>query len=102
MKITKTHIVLSALLQCFILVVCNAQTPAIPSLQAPTAKIVVDGNIKEWGDSLKYYNKENKIDYAISNDKENMYVAVKIKDRIQQIRVLNAGLTFSVDTKGKK
>src|ERR1700743_3750947 len=104
MKPYFTRISLAAVLQITVALVCRAQSPnpAIPTLQAPAAKIVIDGDVKDWGDSLKYYNKENKIDYAITNDKENMYVAVRIKDRIDQIRILNAGLTFSVDTKGKK
>lgn len=78
----------------------SAQTTA--TLQAPPPNIIIDGNIKEWGDSLRYYNADNKIGYAIANDKQNLYIAVCITNRIQQIRALKAGITFSADTRGKK
>jgi len=104
MRTSFARIAFAAALQIFAVGMfsAQAQAPAFPTLQAPPSKIVIDGDVKEWGDSLQYYNKENKINYAIANDKENLYMAVRIKDRIQQIRALNAGVTFSVDTKGKK
>jgi hypothetical protein len=80
----------------------SAKSVTIPSLQAPPVSVMVDGDIKDWGDSLRYYDKENKIGYTLANDKENLYIVVMIKDRVQQIRALKAGVTFSVDTRGKK
>src|ERR1700712_1677740 len=77
---------------------CQAQTKLLP----PPAGIAIDGDIKEWGDSLSYYNKEKQLNYGIANDAENLYVAIRIKDRSEQIRVLRAGLTLSIDTRGKK
>jgi len=71
-------------------------------MQAPPAKIVIDGDVKEWGDSLRYYNAEKKINYAIANTKDTLYIAVRINDRSQQRRILKAGITFSIDPKGKK
>jgi uncharacterized membrane protein YgcG len=72
------------------------------TLQPPPANITVDGDIKEWGDSLRYYNAEKQLNYALANDQENLYVAIRINDRSEQIRVLRAGLTLSIDTRGKK
>ena len=82
---------------------CIAQTKTMQNtLQAPHDSIKVDGNLQEWGDSLRFFNGENQIHYAISNDKDNLYIAAKITDRSQQIRILHAGLTLGIDTKGKK
>jgi hypothetical protein len=106
MKILFTRISIAvAIVQLVISSASSAQSPkstTIPNLLPPPANVVVDGDAKEWGDSLRYYDKENKIGYSLANDKENLYMIMRIKDRIQQIRVLKAGVTFSVDTRGKK
>jgi uncharacterized membrane protein YgcG len=80
--------------------VCSAQ--AIATLQTPPAKIAIDGSIKEWGDSLRYYNAEEHINYAIANTRDTIYMAVRVNDRSEAIRILKAGLTFTIDPKGKK
>jgi len=79
-----------------------AQTTPTAALQAPPKNVVVDGSIKEWGDSLRYYNAEKRINYAVANSKDTLYMAIRINDRSEQTRVLRAGLTFSINTKGKK
>jgi len=71
-------------------------------LMPPPPKIVVDGSISEWGDSLRYYNPEKHWNYAIANTKDTLYLAIRFNDRVDQVRVLRAGLTFSIDPKGKK
>jgi len=80
----------------------NAQSKTTPTLQPPPAKIEIDGDAKEWGDSLHYYNTVNQINYDIANSKDTLYMAVRISDRSQQARILKAGFTFSIDPKGKK
>jgi YD repeat-containing protein len=79
----------------------HAQTTAA-TLQTPPQNIVVDGSIKEWGDSLRYYNAEKRINYALANNKDTLYMAVRVNDRSEQARILRAGITFSINPKGKK
>ena len=81
---------------------CHAQSEPQLTLKAPPAKIDIDGNIREWGDSLTYYSPEERINYMLANNKDTLYLAVKIYDRTEVTRVLKAGLTFSIDTRGKK
>lgn len=82
---------------------CNAQTNSVPNkLQGPPQNITIDGDLREWGDSLPYYNEDKHLNYALANDQETIYMAIRIVDRSEQIRVLRAGLTFSIDTHGKK
>ena len=71
-------------------------------LAPPPANISIDGTLKDWGDSLRYYNEEKKLNYSLANDNENIYMAIRINDRTEQARILNAGLTWSINTKGKK
>lgn len=72
------------------------------TLLPPPADVKIDGNISEWGDSLRYYNAEKKLNYTLANDKDNVYMAIRVNDRTEQERILGAGLTLSIDTKGKK
>ncbi|MBD1394035.1 hypothetical protein [Mucilaginibacter glaciei] len=80
----------------------NAQSNKPGNMLAPPARVLVDGSLKEWGDSLRYINDEKKIPYTLANDQENLYVAIRISDRTEQARILNAGITISIDPKGKK
>jgi hypothetical protein len=82
---------------------CNAQTkPAQNILQPPPPNITIDGDLNDWGDSLRYYNQDKQIKYSLANDKDNIYMAIRINDRTEQVWILNAGLTLSIDTRGKK
>jgi hypothetical protein len=104
MKKHSLRLVLTIILQISAVLVCRAQAskPASNSLQPPPPNIVIDGDAKEWGDSLRYFNADKNISFSLANDKENLYMAMRISDRSQQIRVLRSGITFSIDTKGKK
>jgi YD repeat-containing protein len=89
-------------IQLITTVVCHAQTDVNLKLKIPPAHITIDGDIKEWGDSLTFYSPEERLNYMISNNKDTIYLAVKIFEKSEIARVLNAGLTFSIDPKGKK
>ena len=100
MKIPYCKLSFAFIIQLSALSLANAQKAA--TLLPPPKNIAIDGDIKEWGDSLRYYNTEKQINYAIANDKDNLYVAVRIEDRREQNKILKAGITFSIDPKGKK
>ena len=74
----------------------------LSTLQAPSATINIDGDLKDWGDSLRYYNDEKKLNYTLANDKTTLYAAIRISDRVQQMQTLHGGITLSIDTRGKK
>jgi len=90
-------------LQLFISATAFAQDKAAANhLLPPPSSIVTDGDLKDWGDSLRYYNRDKQLNYALANDQDNLYMAIRINDRSEQIRVLRAGLTLSIDPRGKK
>lgn len=72
------------------------------ALKPPPAAVTIDGKNTEWGDNLAYHNTENNIHYAISNDKEYLYLVIKTNDEKQLNNILFGGVTFSIDTKGRK
>ncbi len=74
----------------------------IVALKTPTTAVTIDGDNKEWGNDLAYYNDYTKIHYTISNDKDNLYLVIKTKDEKQLTNILFGGVTFSIDTKGRK
>jgi uncharacterized membrane protein YgcG len=104
MKIFFSCLAYTFIAQLFAIGICNAQSnkSTVSTLQAPPQNIVIDGDIKKWGDSLRYYNTEKHINYSIANDQDNLYMAIRINDRLEQRKILKAGITFSVDPKGKK
>ena len=90
-------------LQLFFLNITFAQNKAVANkLQPPPSNLVIDGDLKDWGDSLRYYNQDKQLNYALANDQDDLYMAIRINDRSEQIRVLRAGLTLSIDIRGKK
>lgn len=72
------------------------------ALKAPPTAVKIDGINTEWGEDLAYHNADNNIHYTISNDKENLYLVIKTNDAKQQNNIIFAGVTFSIDTKGRK
>src|ERR1700739_4386842 len=76
--------------------------PAVNTLQQPPANIKVDGDLKDWGDSLRYYNADKKLYFSLANSKDTLYMAIRINDRSEQTRILHAGLTLTIDPKGRK
>jgi YD repeat-containing protein len=99
-NIPRTFLALTLIL--LITVAKNYAQDKLLTLSAPPAKIAIDGDAKEWGDSLRYYNKEKHLNYSLANTNDTLYMAIRFNDRVDQMRVLHSGLTFSIDTRGKK
>ena len=100
---------MKASLFCFVLAALAVPLTVFPqsknqqsTLQPPPANLVIDGSLKEWGDSLRYFNQDKKLNYTIANDKDNIYLVLRLNDHTEQQRALTAGITFSIDPKGKK
>jgi len=93
MQIPYCKLSLAFIIQLSALTLVNAQTKTA-TLLPPPKNIAIDGDVKEWGDSLRYYNTEKQINYAIANDKDNLYLAVRIEDRREQNKILKAGIVI--------
>lgn len=62
----------------------------------------IDGNLNDWNDSLKHYNENTGFSFNISNNKDYLYLAIKSQDKKNLSRILARGISFSVNTEGKK
>lgn len=80
----------------------SAAFAQITSLKAAPAKVIIDGSLAEWGDSLNFTNPETQMHYTLANDKENLYLVVKTDDPVQQHAIIANGLTLGIDTRGHK
>lgn len=68
---------------------------------APAA-IKIDGDLSEWGNLVSGYDEKTRLFYAVSNDSKNIYLAIKSENKNDIPKILSRGLTFSVNTEGKK
>jgi hypothetical protein len=94
MKKIATCIIIPLAAQLFTATIVNAQAAKTSqnTLQPPPNAIKIDGDLKDWGDSLRYFNEEKKLNYALANDKTTLYAAIRITDKMDQMRTLNAAL----------
>ncbi|MCC8425193.1 hypothetical protein [Mucilaginibacter sp. UR6-11] len=99
MKITNTSLIALAIFQLLLISSSYAQTN---TLKPAPANVTIDGSLKEWGDSLSYYNPETQLNYTLANDKDNLYLVLKTNDPIQQHGILTWGITLGIDTRGHK
>lgn len=68
----------------------------------PPPPVTVDGNAADWPQQNLLYNKDTKLAYAVSNDKDGINILLKSDDQQQQMKMLNAGVQILVDVEGKK
>jgi len=61
-----------------------------------------DGTTTEWPAERFETDKETNITYAVDNDAENLYVAMRITDQPEQMKMMRMGMRFFIDVKAKK
>ena len=63
---------------------------------------LLDGNTTEWPAEKFMTDKTTRIDYAVDNDNQTLFLAINVPDQNTQKRVMQEGLSLYIDTKGKK
>lgn len=71
------------------------------SVFAP-AHVKIDGNLNEWNNDFKAYNRNTRLLYILSNDQKNMYLVVKSTDFTTKAKIIAGGVDLIVNTEGKK
>jgi len=64
--------------------------------------ITIDGDSKDWPSPYPEYDDKAMLGYAVSNDKENLYITVETGDPATQLKILREGLTVWIDKKAEK
>jgi len=70
--------------------------------QTAPAQIRIDGKNLEWNDTFLALNKRTQLSYTISNDKNNLYLAIKTADAATINKIIAGGISFAINTEGKK
>lgn len=71
------------------------------SIWAP-ANIKIDGNATEWNNQFQAYNKATNVFYTIANDDKNLYLAIQATERNIIYKIINGGITLTINNTGKK
>jgi hypothetical protein len=64
--------------------------------------VTADGSNKDWPSAYPDYDSKASLGYAVSNDKENLYIRVETGDQATQMKILRNGLTVWIDKTGAK
>lgn len=62
----------------------------------------IDGQLNDWNDSLDHYNNTAKLYYSLTNDNENIYLAIKNNSRENLMTILATGISFSANIESNK
>jgi hypothetical protein len=74
----------------------------VPAMQRAPRNVQVDGKMTEWGDTLAMYDPKTKLNYTVANDDSNIYVCAFVADAPTKHKIMNAGITVSINSEGKK
>lgn len=64
--------------------------------------IVVDGRNNDWPSPYPFADTHARIMYAVSNDRDKLYVTVETRDTRTKLKILNAGMKLWIDTTGAR
>jgi hypothetical protein len=95
--IRKTWFPLSCLL-----ITASCSHHLAPEDHYQTTLVTADGNPGDWSLPLRFSNTSYTMQYNVSNDDKNLYIAVSSADDNTQLRILRSGMTIYFDPKGKK
>ncbi len=62
--------------------------------------ITVDGYNNDWPSPYPEYDEKAMLGYAVSNDKENLYITIETGDPATQLKILHTGITLWIDKTG--
>lgn len=67
-----------------------------------SSPVTIDGNDTEWRKPLNFFDNASGIMYAISNDKDNLYLCFTVNDEMRMKKLMSAGWTIKLSSKEKK
>uniref|UniRef100_F4CDK0 Uncharacterized protein n=1 Tax=Sphingobacterium sp. (strain 21) TaxID=743722 RepID=F4CDK0_SPHS2 len=103
MRFQKTNLLIcTCLLLSFCSVYAQKKKSIVPTAIDFRSDIQIDGDLSEWGDSLRNYYEKQDLQYEIANDEKQIYVAMRVKDGSWQTQALHQGFSFLVNKEGKK
>ncbi len=80
----------------------HGRTPEVMPGTWQGLPVEIDGNSKDWPSPYPNYDSKARVAYATSNDEQYLYITMETGDEMTQMKILQNGMTVSVDTSGKK
>lgn len=74
--------------------------PAVAQWQ--NKPLTIDGSDADWDRPLQHYVREEKVSYSITNDSRNLYILLSTKDRQEQQKIIEGGMSVWVNMRGEK
>lgn len=68
------------------------------SMRWQSREINIDGQPDEWSIPLQFFDNTTGLNYEVSNNRENLYLAIRVTDRITQQQIISSGLLVEFDT----
>src|SRR5882724_916977 len=64
--------------------------------------LVIDGSDSDWVKPLPWYAAKERLAWSLSNDRENIYVLLTVKDPREQQKIIEGGMTVWINTQAEK
>lgn len=96
--------IFSVIFVVLILVSCGSSKHSSKRLPGAwqVSPITVDGYNNDWPSPYPEYDDKAMLGYAVTNDKQNLYISVETGDPATQLKILRNGLTVWIDKNGGK
>jgi hypothetical protein len=100
MKFKKTlHIVATV---TFLLFLAGCSSPLVYSSIWQSKPVTIDGKANEWRIPLDFYDDKTKLNFTVTNDKDNLYFCIRATEDATQKGIIHSGLQIWIDTAGGK
>jgi hypothetical protein len=96
----KINSLIGCIIAALLLSNCSPKEFALGKYQGTSIK--ADGDASDWGLPLRFGDETGSLQYAVTNDENNIYVSVASNEKTTQMRMLRAGIKICIDPKGNK
>jgi len=105
-KVSSFYLI-SGMVSCLLITACRSSKGDKENTDGQTASwrkqpLIVDGSDSDWTKPLAYYDKKEKLGYSLSNDKDNIYLMLSVKDPLEQQKILQGGMTVWINSQAQK
>jgi hypothetical protein len=90
-----------------LLLICACRTTKVDQSSVATGvwqnnPIIIDGKDSDWIKPLSYIDTKEKLNYSVTNDRDNIYILLSTKNEQEQQKILEGGLTVWINKQGEK
>lgn len=108
-EIMRAYIVFSSGVLAYFLSVCGCRSSRVDQQTALSQTaiwqqqpLVIDGSDSDWVKPLPYYDRKEKLRYAVSNDRYNIYIILSTGNEQEQQKILQGGMTVWINSQAEK